>query len=170
MNNELKAIKMENRDERAHLATTTKHVDTLAWFSGDLDPVVLLAMVRNPLFDRHMFTRSPIATLVNKQLKKEKQESTFLQRIQEPFAEIIVAIGNMPKMLKKLAAVYFFQWYALFVYWQFITPMLRNSIYGLTNEDNQRFEAIMEACKSGGTVGTGDTAFAQNFQMFSITT
>ena len=59
MNNELKAIQMDNRDERAHLASTTESVDTLAWFSADLDPVVLLAMVRNPLFNRYMFDRMP---------------------------------------------------------------------------------------------------------------
>ena len=45
--------------------------------------------------------------------------------------------------------------------------MLRSSIYGITEKDNQRFEGIMEACRSGGIVGTGDTAFAQNFQMVS---
>ena len=101
------------------------------------------------------------------ELKREKRESGFIDRIKEPFAEIIGAIGKMPKMMQKLAAVYFFQWYALFVYWQFITPMLRSSIYGITEEDNQRFEGIMEACRSGGVVGTGDTAFAQNFQMVS---
>ena len=98
------------------------------------------------------------------ELKREKAESTFTSRLFEPIIEIAGAIGKMPSMLKKLAAIYFFQWYALFVYWQFITPMLRNSMYGITQDDNLRFEGIMEACRSGGVVSTGDTAFAQNFQ------
>ncbi|MGB5942423.1 MAG: MFS transporter [Leeuwenhoekiella sp.] len=100
-------------------------------------------------------------------LKREKENSTFSQRIAEPFMEIVGAIGNMPKMMWKLAAVYFFQWYALFVYWQFITPMLRTSIYGITTEDTTRFEGIMNACRSGGVIGTGDMAFAQNIQQVS---
>ena len=100
-------------------------------------------------------------------LKQEKDESTFVSRITEPLIEIAGAIGKMPKMMKKLAAIYFFQWYALFVYWQFITPMLRNSMYGLSQNDNVRFEGIMEACRSGGVVSTGDTAFAHNFQQIS---
>lgn len=100
-------------------------------------------------------------------LQKEKNESTFGQRVAEPFKEIAGAIGKMPKMMWKLAAVYFFQWYALFVYWQFITPMLRTSFFGLANDDDTKFNAIMEACKSGGVISTGDTAFAQNFQAVS---
>ncbi|RMB56754.1 MFS transporter [Dokdonia sinensis] len=101
------------------------------------------------------------------QLQKEHRESSFIQRIKEPFAEITGAIGSMPRMMWKLAAVYFFQWYALFVYWQFVTPMLRATMFGISNDDNTRFEGIMEACRSGGIVGTGDTAFAQNIQLVS---
>ncbi|MEM9648284.1 MAG: MFS transporter [Bacteroidota bacterium] len=81
-----------------------------------------------------------------------------------PFVEAAEAIGEMPGFLWKLAAVYFFQWYALFVYWQFITPMLRNSLYGISNSDNEKFEGIMEACKEGAVIGAEDMAFAQNVQ------
>ena len=35
-----------------------------------------------------------------------------------PFKDIISAIGGMPKVMWQLAAVYLFQWYALFCYWQ----------------------------------------------------
>ncbi|MFT5892852.1 MAG: maltose/moltooligosaccharide transporter, partial [Dokdonia sp.] len=69
-----------------------------------------------------------------------------------PFVESAEAIGGMPKMMWKLAAVYFFQWYALFVYWQFITPMLRTSLLGQTNADTEKYDGIMEACKAGETV------------------
>jgi len=103
MNNELKAITMDNRDERAHLATTTEQVDTLAWFSGDLDPVVLLAMVRNPLFNRHMFTRSPLATLVNKKLKKEIQEVWVWSEIMEALlGSKVVTLEEKESLIKLL--------------------------------------------------------------------
>ncbi|RLD30413.1 MAG: MFS transporter [Bacteroidetes bacterium] len=84
-----------------------------------------------------------------------------------PFIETTEAIGNMPKFMWRLSAVYFFQWYALFCYWQFITPMLRSSLYGISNQDNEKFEGIMEACKAGDQIGTTDMSFAQNFQLLS---
>lgn len=49
-----------------------------------------------------------------------------------PLMEAAEAIKDMPKFMWKLSAVYFFQWYALFVYWQFIAPMIKASIPGIT--------------------------------------
>jgi len=56
------------------------------------------------------------------------KKDPFLDRIFEPIKEIFVSIGGMPKFMWRLAAVYLFQWYALFCYWQFIAPMLRESL------------------------------------------
>ena len=92
---------------------------------------------------------------------------SFLQKAGAPFVEIFQAIGEMPNLMWRLAGVYLFQWYALFVYWQFITPMLRSSMFGISNADNEKFESIMAACNSGGVIGTGDMAFAQNIQSIS---
>ncbi len=99
-------------------------------------------------------------------IKRNKNNSAIkkLGDTLSPFMEAAEAIGTMPGFLWKLSAVYFFQWYALFVYWQFITPMLRNSLYGISNEDNERFEAIMESCKEGAEISTTDMSFAQNVQ------
>ena len=49
----------------------------------------------------------------------------FVERFKMPFIEISKAIKEMPAFMWKLSAVYLFQWYALFVYWQFITPLFR---------------------------------------------
>lgn len=84
-----------------------------------------------------------------------------------PFIETIEAIGSMPKLMKVLSAVYFFQWYALFCYWQFITPMLRSSLYGISNKDTERFEGIMEACNLGEVISKVDMSFAENIQLLS---
>ncbi|NNK87815.1 MAG: MFS transporter [Flavobacteriaceae bacterium] len=84
-----------------------------------------------------------------------------------PFIETTEAIGEMPKLMWTLSGVYFFQWYALFCYWQFITPMLRTSLYGISNADNEKYEGIMEACQAGEVISTSDTSFAQNFQLLS---
>ena len=40
-----------------------------------------------------------------------------------PIMEATKAISEMPKLLRQLSFVYFFQWYALFIYWQFVAPM-----------------------------------------------
>ncbi|MDZ4146911.1 MAG: MFS transporter [Flavobacteriaceae bacterium] len=98
---------------------------------------------------------------------KARNNHALGHRIFEPFIEIYQAIGRMPLLLKKLAWVYLFQWYALFVYWQFITPMLRTSLFGISNEDVAKFDGIMDACKSGAEITTTDTSFAQNIQSLS---
>lgn len=52
----------------------------------------------------------------------------FSERFKMPFVEIADAVKEMPKFMWKLAAVYLFQWYALFVYWQYITPMFMKTM------------------------------------------
>jgi len=56
----------------------------------------------------------------------------------QPFKEIISAIGDMPKMLWQLALVYFFQWYAMFCYWQFISHSIAKSVWNTTAADNPK--------------------------------
>jgi maltose/moltooligosaccharide transporter len=51
-----------------------------------------------------------------------------------PFREIAGAIKDMPPMLWQLALVYFFQWYAMFCYWQFISHSIAKSIWNTTSE------------------------------------
>ena len=84
-----------------------------------------------------------------------------------PFMETLNAISGMPNLLKKLSGVFFFQWYALFVYWQFITPMLRQSVYGISNEDLTKLGEIKEACATGVRVSSSDIAFAETIQNLS---
>ncbi len=98
---------------------------------------------------------------------KQQKGLSFWEKAAEPFVEIAGALGQMPKLLKTLSAVYLFQWYALFIYWQFITPMLRKSLFGISNEDLSKFEGIKEACANGSAVSSTDLAFAENVQQLS---
>jgi maltose/moltooligosaccharide transporter len=101
---------------------------------------------------------------------KNHPDNSFAKRMGDllaPFIETTEAVGDMPKMMWTLAGVYFFQWYALFVYWQFITPMLRTSMYGIAKTDYSKYEGIMEACKAGEVIGATDQSFAQNIQLLS---
>jgi len=58
----------------------------------------------------------------------------FNQRLAEPFTEIGSAIREMPSFMWKIGAVYLFQWYALFVYWQYITPLFKQTMGYSTSE------------------------------------
>ncbi len=66
----------------------------------------------------------------SKELKaiKLSKQMPVLHRILDPVKEIASAIGKMPKFMWRLSAVFLFQWYALFCYWQFIAPMLGESL------------------------------------------
>lgn len=55
----------------------------------------------------------------------------------EPIIEIFSAIKDMPKTLWQLSLVYLFQWYAMFVYWQFISHSLAKSIWNASAEENK---------------------------------
>ena len=62
-----------------------------------------------------------------KEIQTSRGQSFFKKAI-EPFLDIYEAIKHMPKFMWKLSLVYLFQWYALFVYFQFITPMFELSL------------------------------------------
>ena len=56
--------------------------------------------------------------------------------ILEPFKEIYSAIKNMPKVMWQLAAVYLFQWYGMFCYWQFVSHSVAKSAWNTTSKEN----------------------------------
>lgn len=70
---------------------------------------------------------------------------SFSERVRAPFFEIVEAIKVMPKFMWKLSAVYLFQWYALFIYWQFIAPLFRESM------GFDQAEALSQAAKMNTT-------------------
>ncbi len=55
-----------------------------------------------------------------------------------PFREIIAAIKDMPKPLWQLALVYLFQWYAMFVYFQFVSHSIAKSVWHTTSQINSK--------------------------------
>jgi maltose/moltooligosaccharide transporter len=59
---------------------------------------------------------------------KKHNAMPLRQRILTPLVEIADAIRDMPKFMWKLSAVYLFQWYALFIYWQYIAPLFVESM------------------------------------------
>lgn len=65
-------------------------------------------------------------------LKAKKERSAI--------AEIFVAIKEMPFTLWQLALVYLFQWYALFIYWQYISHSIVQSVWHSTAADKAAYE------------------------------
>ena len=60
----------------------------------------------------------------------------------------------MPKFMWKLAGVYLFQWYALFIYWQFISPMFEESM------GFDKSQALSQAAKMNTTYNISTIVFA----------
>ena len=85
---------------------------------------------------------------------KKHNALPFWDRIKTPFFEITNAIKDMPKFMWKLSAVYLFQWYALFVYWQFIAPMFIESM------DFDKSQALSQAAKMNTTYNISTIVFA----------
>jgi len=56
------------------------------------------------------------------------------ERIALPFREIGESIKKMPKFMWRVGAVYLFQWYALFIYWQYTTPLFKLTMGYTTGE------------------------------------
>jgi maltose/moltooligosaccharide transporter len=85
---------------------------------------------------------------------KKHNALSLSERIKTPFLEIVDAIKDMPKFMWKLSVVYLFQWYALFVYWQFIAPMFKESM-GFNSS-----EALSQAAKMNTTYNISTIVFA----------
>jgi len=79
------------------------------------------------------------------------------------FRDVFSAIRTMPAVMRRLGVVYLFNWYAMFIYWQFITLCLAKTVFHTTDASSAKFS---EAQLLTGTVNgmynivTFCTAFA----------
>ncbi len=70
--------------------------------------------------------------------------------IRSTFAEIGVAIREMPRPMRQLAGAMLCQWYAMFAYWQYITFAVGRSIYNTSDPASTAFrEATLTAQQAG---------------------
>lgn len=95
------------------------------------------------------------------ELEKLRNENQH-RNLFSPFVEIFDAIKDMPKILWQLALVYLFQWYALFIYWQFATPLIKKTIYNISEIDEQKASKIIELSKSGLRVTASEYNWAKH--------
>lgn len=50
------------------------------------------------------------------------------------------AVRTMPVAMHKIGLVFFFQWYAMFIYWQFVSLSVGKSVFGVGEEDKEAFQ------------------------------
>jgi maltose/moltooligosaccharide transporter len=84
--------------------------------------------------------------------------------------EILLLMGNMPKLMKHLGIVQFFSWFAFFTMWSFATPALTGWVFDAPNpaENAENFEVLNLAyneaanavSSSMGIYGLSSMAFA----------
>ena len=81
------------------------------------------------------------------------QEEAMLERpltVRATLTEIRDAIVAMPRPMRQLALAMFCQWYAMFLYWQFIAFALARSLHGTTDPATQGFrDAALTAQQLG---------------------
>lgn len=71
-----------------------------------------------------------------------EEESAFDERpltVRATLAEIRDAITDMPRPMRQLALAMFCQWYAMFLYWQFIAFAIARGIYGTSDPATEGF-------------------------------
>ncbi len=72
---------------------------------------------------------------------KNNPNNSLLKKFSDlllPFIETSEAIKDMPKFMWRVGAVYLFQWYALFVYWQFSSPLfIKTMNYSISEAASQ---------------------------------
>jgi len=76
--------------------------------------------------------------LTEEEIEEIKQQPSGIAHI---FKDIFAAIKDMPLAMKQLGLVYLFNWYAMFIYWQFITLCLAKTIFKVTDATSPGFSA-----------------------------
>ena len=57
------------------------------------------------------------------------------------FKDIFAAFRGMPQTMRQLGVVYFFNWYAMFIYWQFITLCVAKTVYHTADPESPGFSS-----------------------------
>lgn len=92
------------------------------------------------------------------------KSKSIISVVKETLLDIYHAIKNMPLMLQRLSVVYLFQWYAMFVYWQFVTPMFKKILYNISSSDEKELQHIKTLCAKGDTITNDQLLLAQTIQ------
>lgn len=56
------------------------------------------------------------------------------------FKDLISGVKTMPVAMHKIGVVFLFQWYAMFIYWQFVSLSVGESVFGVTPAQTEAFQ------------------------------
>lgn len=104
--------------------TTTDGIPTWLYYPFFIGSILSLGTI---LWSVLKTPENPPSEEELQEIKASSDQSIF-KKAAEPFIDIYKAILHMPKFMWKLSAVYLFQWYGLFIYFQFIKPMFEESM------------------------------------------
>ena len=138
------------------------------WFGGETDSEVAGQVPKWLYYSFFIGAGLSVTTILWSVIKTPEIEPTpeeleeinrnkalpLLQRFKQPFVEIADAVKDMPPFMWSLSLVYLFQWYALFIYWQFITPLIQTTMGYDTSE------AAAQAAKMSTTYNIATTVVA----------
>ncbi len=95
------------------------------------------------------------------ELPLSEEESERMKRtpltVKGTLADLALAIREMPLAMRQLALAMLCQWYAMFVYWQFIAFALSRSLYGTSDTSSQGFR---DAALTAQQIGAAYNAIA----------
>lgn len=107
---------------------------------------------------------TPETPLTEAEIQKIKASPHGIKSI---FSDIKYAFLDMPPVMKQLAVMMLFQWYAMFCYWQYIVLSLSTTFFGTTDASTQGFrDAALMNSKIGGFYNF--IAFLAAFAMIPI--
>ena len=138
-------------------------------FSLTSVPILFWWFLRNSMSTNMLcillFPISLLWVIILFKIVKQKTKNGYiiiLADILSPLIEIVEAIIKMPKLLWQLGLVYMFQWYALFCYWQFITPAIKRTLYKVSAADEEKSSQLLAACKKGISLSSADMNFLKH--------
>lgn len=107
---------------------------------------------------------TPEIPLNDEEIKQIKKNPLSIKSVA---VEIKSAFMEMPLVMKQLAVMMLFQWYAMFCYWQYITLSLATTFFGTTDATTQGFrDAGLINAKIGGFYNF--VAFVTAFAMIPV--
>jgi len=86
-----------------------------------------------------------ISVLSTKEIPPTEEELAELRAkpkgLGPAITEIVHAVRDMPAGMHKIGLVFAFQWYAMFIYWQFVSLSIAKTVWGVTPKDPAYSEA-----------------------------
>jgi maltose/moltooligosaccharide transporter len=117
-------IGLDNASQKGEVA------QTVVW-SFYIGATVLLGSVLWTVFTSKEYSPKEYAQFKGIAFVDHQSEEIKKLSLGQRFAEFVGLMADMPKIMKQLAVVQFFSWFALFIMWVYTTPAITQHIWGV---------------------------------------